>query len=129
MRIVRSFTALGLVSLSLGCSTADSDRTGSRPVSRAPGNSEIMTLRVRHGMIEIRTGAEGRSFTVLDGDGGVVAANLSEEELRSQFPAHSEAMRTGLAGPETSPPLDARVYDIFKHGDYAGSESFTIERR
>ena len=68
---------------------------------------EIVTLRTRDGFIQIRTGEAGRSYTVLDKQGGLVASDLTTEDLKARFPQHSEALERGLAHPEEGAFLDA----------------------
>ena len=108
MKIVQSTLSVTLLCLSVGCVSR-----GTAPATLSPGASqplgrEITTLRDRNGFVEIRTGPEGRSFNVLDAAGRALAVNLSEAELRSQFPNQSEALRTGLAGPVAASWLVAR---------------------
>ena len=88
------FVLSGLVT---GCAT------GEKP---APSR-EIVTLRTRDGFIQIRTGEAGRSYTVLDKQGGLVASDLRAEELKERFPEHFEALERGLAHPEKGAFLDA----------------------
>ncbi len=73
---------------------------------------EIVTLRTRDGFIQIRTGEAGRSYTVLDKQGGLVASDLRAEELQARFPEHFEALERGLAGPEDASILDASAASL-----------------
>ncbi len=108
MKIVQSMTPVALLWLSIGCASGGAEPASVRPGASQPLGREITTLRLRSGFVEIRTGNEGPSFSVLDVAGRPLAASLTEEELRRQFPTQSEALKTGLAGAETAGLLGAR---------------------
>ena len=88
MRCAKACSVLMVVGAFSGCGTAE------KP---APGR-EIVTLRVRGGFIEIRAGASGRTYTLLDQDQELIAADLTAEELKARYPDRLDALVRGLAG-------------------------------
>jgi hypothetical protein len=74
----------------------------------------IVTLRLRDALIEVHTGPAGRRFTLKDGDGKLIASDLTSEDLQKRHPGHFEALERGLArGAEGSldSSLDARLWE------------------
>lgn len=81
------------------------------PAAARADAPEIVTLRTREGFIEIRSAPDGRRFTLLTLDGRVLAPNLTEENLRADFPGHWQAMERALANPDAS--LHASGEELF----------------
>ena len=80
-----------------GCSSSE----------KAAASVEITTLRVRGGFIEIRTGAQGRTYGVLDESRAVIARDLTPRELESRYPERYETLERALAEAYSSLILDA----------------------
>ena len=101
MRTAFAISALAALTLLAGCSA--SPLKPSRDSSHR--SVEITTLRVRGGFVEIRTGPEGRSFSVLDDQGRTLAADVSATDLMERFPSHFEVVEASLATDASGPDV------------------------
>ncbi len=117
-RMALFFSYFVISSLVAGCAA------GEKP---APSR-EIVTLRTRDGFIQVRTGEAGRSYTVLNKQGGLVASDLRAEELKERFPEHFEALERGLAHPEEGTFLDASASRV-KHKAFEDSKKYPYGSR
>ena len=62
--------------------------------------SVIGRLKTRDQVITITTGTDGLLYTIKSKEGGLIALNISGEELASRFPDLHEQMEKSLADPK-----------------------------
>jgi len=109
MRLCFSLLACVILAGVNGC------RETPEPTAATKEGVRIVALRFRDGFIDIRTGQEGRSFSIRDREGGIIAAELSADDLQARFPSHFEALQRGLAA-----PLDASLHGRLSERDQEG---------
>lgn len=105
MMRIAFFGALALTGLMNGC--AGSREPAASSENALTSRPTIVTLRLRNGFVDIESGADGITYSVLDSEGKALASSLNEAELKAKFPEHFQAVEKALAGSEKAGALDA----------------------
>lgn len=74
------------------------EAVGNEISNQSSGDPVIGQIRTKDKVLIIRSGAEGRNYTVKSKDGDLLADDLNTGELEARFPELKDVIENGLAG-------------------------------